>query len=82
MARFAADILVRPDESIFPQSAYLVGFSREWIFEQPFETMPIHLIPSDSWYTTTDPITADEMLELVKEHLPTRDSGNEVAPSK
>src|SRR5690554_117406 len=82
MARFAADILVRPDESIFPQSAYLVGFSREWIFEQPFETMPIHLTPSDSWYTTTDPITADEMLELVKEHLPTRDSGNEVAPSK
>jgi hypothetical protein len=70
IARFATDILVRPDDSIFPVSAYLVGFSPEWIFKQPFETVPIDLIPDDAWGTTPDPITEEEMLELVKEHLP------------
>ena len=68
--RFATDILARPKDSIFPVSAYLVGFSSEWIFEQPFETFPIDLLPDDAWGTTPDPITEDEMLEIVKEHLP------------
>jgi|TARA_R110002072_G_scaffold303091_1_gene493179 ubiquitin-protein ligase len=70
IVRFATDILVRPDDSIFPVSAYLVGFSSEWIFEQPFETFPINLLPDDAWSTTPDPITEEEMIELVKEHLP------------
>lgn len=82
MARFATDILVSPDESIFPESVYFVGFSGEWIFEQPFENIPVQLTPDDSWFTEVDPITADEMLDLVNEHMPTKGNGNEVAPAR
>jgi ubiquitin-protein ligase len=80
IVRFTTDILVRPDQSIFPMSAYLIGFSRQWIFDQPFETVPIKLLPDDAWGETVDPITSDEMLALVKEHLPPK-GGIDEAPS-
>lgn len=40
-ARFALDVLAGREPSAFPQSVYLVGLRRAWIFEAPFHTIPI-----------------------------------------
>jgi molybdopterin/thiamine biosynthesis adenylyltransferase len=41
--RFAIDILASPENSAFPVSAYLVGLTQTWLFQQPFHTFPIDL---------------------------------------
>jgi len=68
--RFATDILSRPNASIFPMSAYIVGFSSEWLFDQPFHTLPIDLKPDGIWGETIDTLEPEVALELLKEHLP------------
>ena len=40
-ARFVLDALAQREPSEFPQSVYLVGLSREWLFKAPFNTQPI-----------------------------------------
>ena len=40
-ARFVLDILREREPSDFPQSVYLVGLTKEWIFRAPFHTLPI-----------------------------------------
>lgn len=49
-ARMAIDILARPEEdTIFPRSAYMIGLAKGLkIFNQPFQTYPITLIP-EAW---------------------------------
>ena len=71
--RFAIDLLVNPDGSIFPVSAYLIGLSCEWIFNEPFDTAPIALFSDGSWGEVIDPFSAEDMIELLKEHLPPKD---------
>ena len=39
--RLALDQLCGEQASRFPHAIYLVGLSRGWIFEEPFETVPI-----------------------------------------
>lgn len=41
LTQFAIDALVGVDASRFPNSAYLIGFQKAWIFEAPFDTHPI-----------------------------------------
>ncbi|MYA68965.1 thiamine biosynthesis protein ThiF [Candidatus Poribacteria bacterium] len=41
--RMALDILVKREPSDFPCSLYLIGLSQGWIFDQPFDTIPIDL---------------------------------------
>ena len=41
--RMALDILIEREPSDFPYSLYLIGFTREWIFREPFHTIPIDL---------------------------------------
>ncbi|MDH4108809.1 MAG: ThiF family adenylyltransferase [Gammaproteobacteria bacterium] len=67
--RFAVDILAGAEESNFPASAYVIGFSRDWIFEQPFDTWPINLQCKEQWGETLDPLSEEELSELLKEHL-------------
>jgi molybdopterin/thiamine biosynthesis adenylyltransferase/ubiquitin-protein ligase len=76
VTRFATDILVRPTNSIFPASVYFVGFTKDWIFEQPFDTRPILLQPDGNWGEEIDPLSPDQLLELLKEHLPKKDHGD------
>lgn len=40
-ARLAIDMLIPRDPSAFPNSVYLIGLAKGWIFEQPFETYPV-----------------------------------------
>jgi molybdopterin/thiamine biosynthesis adenylyltransferase len=46
-ARMATDLLIPRDPSSFPNSVYLVGLSKGWLFSQPFETYPIDVGPPE-----------------------------------
>jgi hypothetical protein len=48
-ARMALDLLARPDATIFTHPAYVIGLSREWIFEAPFDTRPIDFVAEGDW---------------------------------
>ena len=74
--RFASDFLARPDASIFPNSAYLIGFSSEWIFNQPFHTWPIDLRPGGTWGETMDPLSPEDIVKLLKEYLPSKEGAD------
>jgi ubiquitin-protein ligase len=39
--RMAIDLLIPREPSSFPNSVYLIGLAKGWIFEAPFETYPI-----------------------------------------
>ena len=67
--RFVTDYLTQPDRSIFPMSAYMIGMSSEWAFNQPFDTGPIDLRPEGDWGDVVDRIDTDEMVALLKEHV-------------
>lgn len=41
MTRIAADTVLELNPSTFPYSMYLIGLSKDWIFNEPFETQPI-----------------------------------------
>tara|TARA_B100002003_G_scaffold241825_1_gene263998 strand:+ start:1204 stop:2925 length:1722 start_codon:yes stop_codon:yes gene_type:complete len=73
-ARFASDILSRPEASIFPVSAYVVGFSSEWLFNEPFDTRPIDLIPDGEWGENIDILEPEALAQLIRECFPSEDS--------
>ena len=52
--RLALDILTECKPSEFPCSMYLIGLSRAWIFEAPFDTIPIDLRDVESTLTVPD----------------------------
>lgn len=70
--RFASDILARPEASMFPVSAYVVGLSSEWIFSEPFDTRPIDLLPEGEWGDAVDFLEPEDMVRLLEEHLPAK----------
>lgn len=77
-ARFASDILARPEASVFPYSAYVVGLSSEWLFTAPFDTRPIDLKPNGEWGEADDTSEPEVLLQLLKEHLPPKEGTNAV----
>ncbi len=42
-ARLVPDCFTLPDHSIFPYSMYLIGLAKAWVFEAPFDTIPISM---------------------------------------
>lgn len=71
--RFAIDLLVNYDCSIFPVSVYLIGLSSEWVFNEPFDTAPVALNSDGRWGEIMDPFSAEDMIELLNEHMPQKD---------
>ena len=68
-SKMAIDTLGPPAASVYPSSAYAVGFTEAWVFEQPFETFPINLLKEGVWgeVETSDKAKATEGLrKLVK----------------
>ena len=60
--KLALDILVERVPSEFPHSLYLIGLTGEWIFKEPFYTIPID--PKDTESITTEPeLSEDEANE-------------------
>lgn len=41
LTRFAVDILLERESSLFPYSLYLIGLKAAWVFREPFYTIPI-----------------------------------------
>ncbi|MGE0278046.1 MAG: ThiF family adenylyltransferase [Nitrospiraceae bacterium] len=68
-ARFSLDLLLARAPSAFPFSAYLIGLSQGWIFEQPFQTFPIDIGPAPvkEEEVTPDEATVNEILEVLKD---------------
>jgi hypothetical protein len=77
VARLAADVLIRPDDSGFPMAAYAIGLRRAWIFSEPFETWPIQLVGSEPWKVEQDPASVAESLALLRELLPSAFDGHD-----
>lgn len=69
MARYVIDSLARI-ESVFPHSAYAIGFQREWIFDGPFDTWPIDLRSDGGWGPLKDDDLDGELAALTAELFP------------
>ncbi|NMN03802.1 MULTISPECIES: ThiF family adenylyltransferase [unclassified Novosphingobium] len=76
MSRLAIDALVR-DASIFPHAAYAIGLKAEWIFQAPFDTWPIDLVPLGEWGPQKDERLAEELEAFTSEFFPDLSEGDE-----
>lgn len=70
LSRFAIDLLARPDSTIFPFSAYLVGMTDRWLFTAPFDTRPIDLGASDGWDAEIQAGDLEALKQLVTDLFP------------
>jgi hypothetical protein len=83
-ARMAIDILIPRDPSAFPNSVYVIGLAKGWIFEYPFETYPIDVGSPIASKTQEilDPAEAEaefaRIMQLFKEH---KDAASTNTPS-
>jgi len=64
-SQFALDIVGTNQRSAFPHSAYILGFSDEWIFKEPFHTIPIDLAPQGEWGETIEERDIKDLKELL-----------------
>lgn len=69
LSRFAIDLLARPDATIFPYSAYLIGLTEKWLFSAPFDVHPIDLGVSDAWGAEPSVRDPDALTKLLSELL-------------
>ena len=70
-AQMTQDALLAREPSVYPRPAYLFGFSRSWIFEQPYHVHAVSCSADTSWSTVvpTDDTTRDESAEFIKKLL-------------
>lgn len=62
MTQFVLDCLQDQDQTVFPYSAYLMGFRKEWIFNEPFETHPLSVPPAEQVQPTDNAVKFDDPL--------------------
>jgi len=69
------DILSKNAPSVFPHSMYLVGLRKGWIFEEPFFTLPIDPLATETEAksVTMDQTQKDENLEFLHQLLNNRE---------
>ncbi|HKY20386.1 MAG TPA: ThiF family adenylyltransferase [Vicinamibacterales bacterium] len=66
-ARLAIDTLLARTPSMFPNSVYLIGLSKGWIFEAPFDTYPIDVgQPQRTDAGTDSPEAAAEIATVIQ----------------
>jgi hypothetical protein len=68
-SRMAIDLLVRPDNTAFPQSAYVIGLEKQWIFSAPFDTHPIDFAPDGEWAPQMSPERTKEAIAFMSSLL-------------
>lgn len=64
-ARYTIDLLLETAPSQFPNSAYLIGLREEWLFTQPFHTIPLDLgqpLPA----TAAAPASAEALKAIIQ----------------
>jgi hypothetical protein len=84
LTRFALDAVLERNPSEFPDSAYLIGFKREWIFTAPFHTQPISVSHPPS--NETDSLeeqagTHEETIEFLRQ-LVTQQTNAQTHPAE
>lgn len=62
--RLSLDIL-QEGETAFPNSAYMIGLKRAWIFQAPFDTWPIDLVPIGPWHDPRSNPDAGDIAGLI-----------------
>jgi sulfur-carrier protein adenylyltransferase/sulfurtransferase len=67
--RMAIDLLVRPDNTTFPYSAYLIGLAKQWMFSAPFETRPIEFASDGEWTSQISPARTEEAIAFMSSLL-------------
>jgi sulfur-carrier protein adenylyltransferase/sulfurtransferase len=67
--RIAVDLLVRPDDTAFPHSAYVIGLAQEWIFTEPFDTRPIDFAPDGEWTSQLSSERTEEAIAFMSSLL-------------
>lgn len=70
LSRFAIDLLARPEATIFPYSAYLIGMAERWVFTAPFDVRPIDLGASDGWSKEAQDGDLDALKQLLADLFP------------
>ena len=77
MTQLTLDTALQRIPSRFPYSAYVMGFRREWIFNQPFETHPVEVSGPDWGASAGETVSEEErrdvLLDLIK-MLPGQDA--------
>ena len=61
----AIDLLARPDATIFPYPAYLIGLREKWLFTAPFDVRPIDLGEGDTWEMEKDTDAAEALAQFI-----------------
>ena len=84
LTRFALDAALERDPSDFPDSAYLIGFKRAWIFTAPFHTQPIsvvHPAPSETEPPEEQVASPEETIEFLRQ-LVTQHTNAQARPAE
>jgi hypothetical protein len=63
--RMGTDHLIRPEASIFPHPAYLVGLSKSWLFKEPLDIHPIDFVAEGPWQLPVDKVAAKATIEYL-----------------
>jgi sulfur-carrier protein adenylyltransferase/sulfurtransferase len=81
-ARMAIDMLIPREPSAFPNSVYLIGLAKGWIFEKPFETFPIDVGPpiSDSQAALDTEEAAKVLAQIVQLFAEHKDAASIIDP--
>lgn len=66
MTQFVLDAICAPEDTQFPFSAYLMGYKKYWVFEQPFMTIPIDCTMALVTKTDSVPMNQEEQSEMDK----------------
>lgn len=69
LAKFAIDLLVKPDSSSYPYSAYMIGLRAEWIFTEPFSTFPIPFTGGSSNTSSSLPLPVGEFGKIARQYM-------------
>lgn len=61
----AIDALVNADASEFPHPAYVMGFTKGWIFQEPFDVRPLDFTAEGEWQLKVSTEQATDALEYM-----------------
>lgn len=65
LTAFALDTLLEREPSTFPESAYLIGYKRDWIFAAPFDVQPVRVQPPAEESNVGHANTTEERAEAI-----------------
>jgi len=68
LTRMIIDTALGRDPSQFPNSVYLIGMRKEWIFEAPFDTRPIEVLGA-GWNIDSESVSEEESLKALQSLL-------------